>query len=339
MIFASFSPGGLFLAAGSADHHVRVYLMSDEGPKRILETEAHSDTVDSIQWAHTGLRFISGSKDGSAHVWHFESQQWKSLRLQMSERLPSCPPPVDENKKLKVTMVGWDLTGKLVVTAVNDFTVSNFGCHILGFTIPIKSMAFLSFTDQSVACWHGEIASRDAWTHRRIVCVGITSEGSAHNAVSRSRRQTVHLGHHGRRFAGQFLKRHSGSRPWRRLRCQMVTGWHDDCRNRFTRPYSDVRFWFRPRTTENTAHRTIFPHRLPATDPWQQSLRDGWTNANGSAFDAAAIFGRHRRQSISAGLSTFGAWSRELHCRSIGAEHHRWTGRCGGRWATPITGK
>lgn len=88
MIYASFSPGGIFLAAGSADHHVRVYLMSEEGPKRILETEAHSDTVDSIQWAHSGLRFISGSKDGSAHVWHFESQQWKSLRLQMSERLP-----------------------------------------------------------------------------------------------------------------------------------------------------------------------------------------------------------------------------------------------------------
>lgn len=126
MIFASFSPGGLYLAAGSADHHVRVYLMSEEGPKRILETEAHSDTVDSIQWAHNGLRFISGSKDGSAHVWHFESQQWKSLRLQMSERLPSCPPPADENKKLKVTMVGWDLTDKLVVTAVNDFTVRVF---------------------------------------------------------------------------------------------------------------------------------------------------------------------------------------------------------------------
>lgn len=129
MIFASFSPGGLFLAAGSADHHVRVYLMSNEGPKRILETEAHSDTVDSIQWAHNGLRFISGSKDGSAHVWHFESQQWKSLRLQMSERLASCPPPVDENKKLKVTMVGWDLTDKLVVTAVNDFTVSDSRVH------------------------------------------------------------------------------------------------------------------------------------------------------------------------------------------------------------------
>ena len=27
MICASFSPGGLFLATGSADHHVRVYMM------------------------------------------------------------------------------------------------------------------------------------------------------------------------------------------------------------------------------------------------------------------------------------------------------------------------
>lgn len=89
MICAAFSPGGAFLAAGSADHHVRVYMMhGDEGPTRILEIEAHGDTVDSIAWAHTGLRFISGGKDGTAHVWHFESQQWKSMRLLMSTKLP-----------------------------------------------------------------------------------------------------------------------------------------------------------------------------------------------------------------------------------------------------------
>lgn len=88
MICASFSPGGKFLAAGSADHHVRVYLMGEEGPKRILEIEAHTDTVDSIQWAHQGLRFVSGGKDGIAYLWTFESQQWKSMKLNMSERLP-----------------------------------------------------------------------------------------------------------------------------------------------------------------------------------------------------------------------------------------------------------
>lgn len=126
MICAAFSPGGAFLAAGSADHHVRVYMMhGDEGPHRILETEAHTDTVDSIAWAHRGLRFISGSKDGTAHVWHFESQQWKSHQLLMSTKLPGVQDsePEGENKKLKVTMVAWLCSDEFVVTAVNDHSL------------------------------------------------------------------------------------------------------------------------------------------------------------------------------------------------------------------------
>ncbi|XP_064554592.1 bromodomain and WD repeat-containing protein 3 isoform X2 [Drosophila montana] len=122
MMCTTFSPGGMFLAAGSADHHVRVYMMAEDGPKRILETEAYTDAVDSVQWSHRGLRFISGSKDGTAHVWTFESQQWKSIKLCMTERLPSCPEP-EEGKKLKVTMVAWDASDRYVITAVNDFTI------------------------------------------------------------------------------------------------------------------------------------------------------------------------------------------------------------------------
>lgn len=79
------------MAAGSADHNVRVYAMlGDEGPRRVLEIEAHSDTVDSIQWAHSGLRFISGSKDGTANVWHFEQQQWVHKQLLMTTKLSGC---------------------------------------------------------------------------------------------------------------------------------------------------------------------------------------------------------------------------------------------------------
>lgn len=63
-------------------------MVGEEGPHRILEMEAHSDCVDSIQWANSGLRFVSGSKDGTAHVWRFECQQWRSLQLAMSTRLP-----------------------------------------------------------------------------------------------------------------------------------------------------------------------------------------------------------------------------------------------------------
>jgi hypothetical protein len=36
MICAAFSPGGLFLATGSADHHVRVYMMDGKVRERVL---------------------------------------------------------------------------------------------------------------------------------------------------------------------------------------------------------------------------------------------------------------------------------------------------------------
>lgn len=46
MICASFSQGGTFLAAGSADHNVRVYMMQgDEGPKRIHEISVHTGKI------------------------------------------------------------------------------------------------------------------------------------------------------------------------------------------------------------------------------------------------------------------------------------------------------
>lgn len=124
MICSCFSPGGTFLAAGSADHNVRIYLMrSDEGPKRILETEVHSDRVDSIVWAHRGLRFVSGSKDGTAYIWHFECQQWKFMKLSMDTKLPGgavTEDPDQEPKKLFVTMVAWDYSDNFVITAVSD---------------------------------------------------------------------------------------------------------------------------------------------------------------------------------------------------------------------------
>jgi bromodomain and WD repeat domain-containing protein 1/3 len=86
MICASFSPGGVFFVVGSADHNVRVYQMNGpDGPVRILEEEAHDDRVDSIQWCNTPheLRFLSGSRDGTARIWTFAQQQWRTLVLNM----------------------------------------------------------------------------------------------------------------------------------------------------------------------------------------------------------------------------------------------------------------
>ena len=86
MICASFSPGGVFFCVGSADHNVRVYQMNhDEGPTRILEEELHDDRVDSIQWCNTPneIRFLSGSRDGTARIWTFVNRRWKTLVLNM----------------------------------------------------------------------------------------------------------------------------------------------------------------------------------------------------------------------------------------------------------------
>lgn len=101
ILCGAFSAGGVMFATGSADHNVRVYKMTPLvhpsislttsadalSPIRLMEVEAHSDTVDSIQWAHSGLRFSSGSKDGTALIWAYKNQEWKYKTLHMTTKL------------------------------------------------------------------------------------------------------------------------------------------------------------------------------------------------------------------------------------------------------------
>jgi len=125
MICASFSPGGLFMATGSADHHVRVYMMDGkEGPVKVLEQEAHTERVDSLQWANQpSLRFASGSKDGTARIWRYEAGEWHSSQLVIKgedgrsvryNQDRQCEEP------LRVTMTTWTADDTMVVTAVSD---------------------------------------------------------------------------------------------------------------------------------------------------------------------------------------------------------------------------
>ena len=90
IVCSSFSTGGAFLATGSTDHYIRVFHVDGpSGPVKILEIEAHSDHVDSLVFSNWSLRFISGSKDGHAHIWYYERQSWKNLTLDMSEKPPN----------------------------------------------------------------------------------------------------------------------------------------------------------------------------------------------------------------------------------------------------------
>ncbi|XP_071609087.1 bromodomain and WD repeat-containing protein 1 [Heliangelus exortis] len=121
MLCSSFSVGGMFLATGSTDHVIRMYFFGSETPERIAELESHADKVDSIQFSNSGDRFISGSRDGTARIWRFEQAEWRSILLDMSDRLPgdTCSEE-DKFMKPKVTMIAWNQNDNYVVTAVNN---------------------------------------------------------------------------------------------------------------------------------------------------------------------------------------------------------------------------
>ncbi|XP_032888358.1 bromodomain and WD repeat-containing protein 1 isoform X1 [Amblyraja radiata] len=124
MICSSFSVGGMFLAAGSSDHVIRIYYLGSGTPEKISELESHMDKVDSIQFSNNGDRLVSGSRDGTARIWRYQYQEWKSILLDMSAKLPGDTSPGDDKiTKLKVTMVAWDRHDNTVITAVNNHTL------------------------------------------------------------------------------------------------------------------------------------------------------------------------------------------------------------------------
>ncbi|XP_031429776.1 bromodomain and WD repeat-containing protein 1 [Clupea harengus] len=123
VVCSSFSPGGMFLATGSTDHVIRLYYLGCGNPEKVSELSDHTDKVDSIQFCHTGERFVSGSGDGTARIWRLHHrQQWRSLLLDMSLTLPS-ETVRDNSFKAKVTMVSWDRHDNTVITAVNNYLI------------------------------------------------------------------------------------------------------------------------------------------------------------------------------------------------------------------------
>uniref|UniRef100_A0A3Q2XMM0 Bromodomain and WD repeat domain containing 3 n=1 Tax=Hippocampus comes TaxID=109280 RepID=A0A3Q2XMM0_HIPCM len=118
---SSFS-GGMFMATGGSDHMVRVYYLGTETPMKLSELDAHTDKVAVVQFCNNSdLKFVSGSRDGTARIWHYQQQEWKSITLDMAARLPSSVVNGDDKTKLVVTMVAWDRTDHTVITAVSNY--------------------------------------------------------------------------------------------------------------------------------------------------------------------------------------------------------------------------
>uniref|UniRef100_A0A8B9TQE3 Bromodomain and WD repeat domain containing 3 n=1 Tax=Anas platyrhynchos TaxID=8839 RepID=A0A8B9TQE3_ANAPL len=120
---SSFSSGGMFIATGSTDHVIRIYYLGSESPEKMAELESHTDKVVAVQFCNNGDRFVSGSRDGTARIWHYHQQEWKSIVLDMATKMTGNNVASGEDKvtKLKVTMVAWDRYDATVITAVNNF--------------------------------------------------------------------------------------------------------------------------------------------------------------------------------------------------------------------------
>uniref|UniRef100_A0A3Q2EHC7 Bromodomain and WD repeat domain containing 3 n=1 Tax=Cyprinodon variegatus TaxID=28743 RepID=A0A3Q2EHC7_CYPVA len=118
---SSFS-SGMFMATGGTDHMIRVYYLGAETPMKVSELDAHTDKVVVVQFSNNSdLRFVSGSRDGTARIWHYQQQEWKNITLDMTARLPTAVANGEDKTKLVVTMVAWDRRDSSVITAVSNY--------------------------------------------------------------------------------------------------------------------------------------------------------------------------------------------------------------------------
>ncbi|KAI1718733.1 bromodomain-containing protein [Ditylenchus destructor] len=97
IICSCHSPGGNLVAMGDTHEHIRIYKVSEANVERLYEMEAHGDRVDSLVWAHNSLRFVSGSKDGTAKVWFIKNNIWSSVEL-------NAFPVIQQNKSSQVLL-------------------------------------------------------------------------------------------------------------------------------------------------------------------------------------------------------------------------------------------
>lgn len=121
---SSFSTGGSFLACGSSDHCIHVYgFHPDIGPYWLAELSDHKDKVDSVQFCNRGIRFVSGSKDGTAIIWSFLNNHWVPMKLEMDTQ------PVETTRRSKditkpmVLIVQWSRDDHYVITSVVDYSI------------------------------------------------------------------------------------------------------------------------------------------------------------------------------------------------------------------------
>ncbi|VDO32560.1 unnamed protein product [Haemonchus placei] len=124
------SPSGQWVVVGDTHCYLRLFRVSrgpDGGVTKFTDICAHNDRVDSLEWAHSGCRFASGSRDGLAKVWKFSCGKWRSTSLIVPGFEPADSHPAAlasserPKSKYRVTMLCWSLDDSMIVTAGSDY--------------------------------------------------------------------------------------------------------------------------------------------------------------------------------------------------------------------------
>lgn len=126
------SSSGQWVVVGDTHCYLRVFRVtreSDGGVVKFTDICAHNDRVDSLEWAHSGCRFASGSRDGVAKVWKFSCGKWRPISLIVPGLEPvdvhsSALASSERSKsKYRVMMLCWSLDDSMVVTAGSDYVL------------------------------------------------------------------------------------------------------------------------------------------------------------------------------------------------------------------------
>ncbi|OCT93763.1 bromodomain and WD repeat-containing protein 1 isoform X2 [Xenopus laevis] len=192
MLCCSCSAGGMYLATGGSDHAVRLYFFGCEAPKKLIQLEGHTDIIDSVQFANSGERFVSGSNDGTARIWYLYQKDWKSIQLDMREGDKDGEEEEDQLMRPKVLMITWDLTDTMVVTASNLHSLKVWESHtgkllrvLSGHQNDIYVLEPHPFDSRVMisAGYDGKIIIWDVAKGKQIKCYCNTIEHEGHGAI------------------------------------------------------------------------------------------------------------------------------------------------------------
>ncbi|GMT28914.1 hypothetical protein PFISCL1PPCAC_20211, partial [Pristionchus fissidentatus] len=128
MLSIAHSGGGHIIVIGESHGVIRVYRITPAGIiEKLKDITAHADKVDSLMWAHKGMRFLSGSKDGTVKIWQFRYGMWESMTMALSqaELISIGGASIAQNNpnsknKYRVSMACWNLDDSRIVTTGSD---------------------------------------------------------------------------------------------------------------------------------------------------------------------------------------------------------------------------